>query len=85
MASWSPCWRVPLLLAGILYALLSLRAEHLTLAIVDGQPRTPRESIAAADAAVKMWPFNQHMRNLRAWVVAEAKKAEEEQKQWPMP
>jgi len=35
---------------------------------MDGKPRSPEQWIADADAMVAAFPFDQHLRNLRAWV-----------------
>lgn len=76
MDSFLPFLRGLWLAVALLFALRDLTSETMVVRLFDGSPRSPQQWIAGADAAVAMFPLDQHLRNLRAWIVEEAHKKE---------
>lgn len=65
------------LLATLTFTYRNYQSEKLMISILDGKPHAPSEYIAAANGAVAWFPFDQHVRNTRAWVLDRIAQAEQ--------
>jgi len=65
------------LAAALTFAYRDYKAEKLLATVLDQKPHTPQAYLAAGAGAVRWFPIDQHIRNIRMWLDKTVAQAEQ--------
>ena len=69
------------LLAALTFAFRDYQAEKLMTTVLDGKAHPAEFYISTVNAALAWFPFDQHMRNTRMWVLRTVAGVQEQERQ----